>query len=62
MLDWAAYLALRIVDVDAGMPSRANEFRASFEDHVKNARNSAMRKLFAPLQWGFGRNGFTWER
>jgi len=62
MLDWAAYLALRIVDVDAGMPQRATEFRISFDDHVKNARNSAMRKMFAPLQWGFGRNGFSWER
>lgn len=62
MLDWAAYLALRIVDVDAGMPQRATEFRISFDDHVKNARNAAMRKLFSPLQWGYGRNGFTWER
>lgn len=61
MLDWAAYLALRIVDHDAGNPARANEFRASFEDHVRNARNSAMRKMFTPLQWGFGRNGFSWE-
>lgn len=62
MLDWAAYLALRIVDVDMGNPARANEFRASFEAHVKAARTNAMRKLFAPLQWGFGRNGFTWEK
>lgn len=62
MLDWAAYLALRIVDHDAGNPARANEFRASFEDHVRTARNNAMRKLFAPMQWGFGRNGFSWER
>lgn len=62
MLDWAAYLALRIVDHDAGNPQRANEFRASFEDHVRNARSSAMRKMFTPLQWGFGRNGFSWER
>lgn len=62
MLDWAAYLALRIVDHDAGDPGRANEFRASFEDHVKTARSNALRKLFAPTQWGFGRNGFAWER
>ena len=61
MLDWAAYLALRIVDVDGGMPARAAEFRASFEEHVKRARNTAMRKMFTPAQWGFGRNGFTWE-
>lgn len=62
MLDWAAYLALRIVDADAGFPARAAEFRASFELAVTEARKSAMRKLFAPAQWGFGRNGFTWER
>ena len=61
MLDWAAYLALRIVDVDAGMPSRAAEFRASFDASVKQARDAMMRKFFTPLQWGFGRNGFSWE-
>lgn len=61
MLDWAAYLALRIVDVDGGFQGRANEFRASFEDHVRRARNTAMRKMFTPAQWGFGRNGFSWE-
>lgn len=61
LLDWAAYLALRIVDDDAGNPKRANEFRASFEDHVRRARVTAMRKMFAPTPWGFGRNGFAWE-
>lgn len=60
MLDWAAYLALRIVDLDAGAPDRAEEFRLSFEAHVKEAKNIAMRKLFSPSQWGFGRNGFSW--
>jgi hypothetical protein len=62
MLDWAAYLALRIVDQDAGWKGRADEFRMSFEGHVAAARRSVMRKLFAPLQWGFGRNGFSWEK
>ncbi|MFZ9650041.1 MAG: hypothetical protein ACO29C_08115 [Fluviibacter sp.] len=61
MLDWAAYLALRIVDIDGGAPARAAEFRASFEAHVKEARDAAMRKMFSPMQWGFGRNGFSWE-
>lgn len=60
MLDWAAYLALRIVDDDAGSPARAREFAASFEDHVTKARNLAMRKMFAPTGWGFGRGGFSW--
>lgn len=62
MLDWAAYLALRIVDVDAGWTSRAIEFRQSFEATVAEARRIAMRKMFAPAHWGFGRNGFSWER
>lgn len=61
MLDWAAYLALRIVDDDAGSPSRAREFAASFDAHVTNARKLVMRKLFAPQPWGFGRGGFSWE-
>lgn len=62
MLDWAAYLALRIVDRDAGDPERAAEFKASFEAHVKEARLIAMRKMFTPMQWGFGRNGFSYQR
>lgn len=61
MLDWAAYLALRIVDDDAGAPRRAAEFRASFEEHVAEARKLAMRKMFAPSGWGFGGGGFSWS-
>jgi hypothetical protein len=60
MLDWAAYLALRIVDVDAGNPRRAAEFAQSFENHVQAARTMVMRKLFAPKPWGFGRGGWSW--
>ena len=61
MLDWAAYLALRIVDDDSGNIKRAGDFAASFNVHVAEARKLAMQKLFAPLPWGFGRNGFAWE-
>lgn len=61
MLDWAAYLCLRIVDHDLGDPGRAHEFRAMFEKNVDRARRDAMRKMFAPLGWSFGRNGFAWE-
>ena len=60
MLDWAAYLALRIVDHDLGDVNRAQEFKASFEDAVRKARNLSMRKMFTPLQHGFGRNGWSW--
>ena len=62
MLDYAAYLALRIADDDGGDWKRAEKFRQDFEAHVKAARTTVMRKLFAPLGWGFGRNGFSWER
>lgn len=62
MLDWAAYLALRIADHDAGDAPRAENYAKSFEAHAQVARNMAMRKLFAPTTWGFGRGGYTWER
>lgn len=62
MLDYAAYLALRIVDDDAGSPKRAADFKATFEESVKEAKKTAMRKLFAPIGWGMGRGGFSWER
>lgn len=61
LLDYAAYLALRIADHELGNPARAHEFRAMFEKHVTLARRDAMRKMFAPTGWGFGRNGFAWE-
>ena len=60
MLDWAAYLALRIVDHDLGDPARAEGFKASFEDFARKARLLAMRKMFTPLQHGFGRGGWSW--
>jgi len=62
MLDWAAYLALRIVDVDAGFPTRAREFADSFEAHVAAAKATVKRKLLAPVRWGFGQGGYSWER
>lgn len=62
MLDWAAYLALRIVDLDAGSPDRAREFQANFLAMVEDARRTTMRKLAAPHSWGVGAGGFTWER
>lgn len=57
-IDWAAYLAFRKADRDAEDLVRADRFQASFEAHVKEARLIAMRKMFTPMQWGFGRNGW----
>jgi hypothetical protein len=64
MIDWAAYLALSSVDTDvagSGADVRADKFAARFEQHCQDAKREVMRKLFTPLQWGFGSNGFTWE-
>lgn len=61
LLDWAAYRALRNLDSDAGGVEKAGAYKAEFDDMVKQARVDAMRKLFAPLGWGFGRGGFVWE-
>ena len=70
MLDWAAYLALRMPDIDAGdnALARAEAFRDSFEGpapyrsggHVGECIREMKRKLFTPMQWGFGRSGYSW--
>lgn len=60
LLDWAAYRALRNIDSDAGALEKAETYKKAFDDMVEQARTDALRKLFAPLQWGFGRNGFSW--
>lgn len=60
LLDWAAYRALRNIDSDAGAVEKADKYKTEFEAMVAQARTDALRKLFAPLQWGFGRNGFSW--
>ena len=61
LLDWAAYRALRNLDSDAGAVEKADKYKKEFDDMVEQARTDTLRKLFAPLQWGFGRNGFSWS-
>lgn len=64
MLDWAAYLALRSPDTDvagANAFQRAQDFANRFEVHCRDAWKIAMRKMFAPQEWSFGRNGWSWE-
>jgi hypothetical protein len=60
-LDYAASLALRIVDSDAGSPARAREFEESFERHVSRARRAVLRKLRPKAAFQFGRHGFSWS-
>jgi hypothetical protein len=64
ILDWAAYLALSNVDTDiAGgdAAGRADKFATRFDAAVLRAKKDALRKMFTPQQWGFGRNGWSWE-
>ena len=60
MLDWAAYLALRVGDHDAEDYKRALNFKGLFEESIDAAMKTARLKMFAPTLWGFGKNGFTW--
>jgi len=61
ILDWAAHLALRKVDRDAEDQARAEAFKQSYLAHVAEAQELAKRKTFTPMQWGFGRNGWSYE-
>lgn len=65
ILDWAGYLALRGPDLDvAGGDgfARAMDLRKSFMNTVEDCKRDMKRRMFTPLQWGFGRRGFSWER
>jgi len=59
-LDWAAYLALRIVDHELGDPARAMQFKQSFEQHVIDAKAEFQKKQFQPNVWAFGHSGFSY--
>lgn len=61
VLDWAAYLALRIVDRDAEDVGRAMTFRGTFQSHVTQARKEMLRKMFAPQGFDIGQHGFSWS-
>ena len=65
ILDWAGYLALRAPDLDiAGgdAATKANMLRKSFMDHCATAKADMQRRMFAPMTWAFGGNGYTYER
>lgn len=61
MLDWAAYLSLRIADDEAGDQKLAERYASTFEANTKKAMHDALKQMFAPRRWGFGRAGFAWE-
>jgi len=60
MLEWAAYRAQNTSDVD-GASTAADKHKTAFEDAVAGVLKDMRRKMFAPMQFQFGRNGFTWS-
>jgi hypothetical protein len=62
ILDWAAYLALRHVDVDRGDQKSAAAFAQSFQDHVDKALETLRVKQYAPMGWRFGGAGWSYTR
>lgn len=62
VLEWAAYRAQRTWDGDAGAPTTANDHLAAFNDAVQRAKQEARRKMFTPVSFRYGRNGFSYTR
>lgn len=61
-LQWAAHLATKNHDGDAGSSVQADKFKASYDDEIVNAMREIKRKLFANMVFRFGANAFSWVR
>lgn len=62
MLEWGAYRARRNWDIDSQDVPRADIHKTRFEEAVKECRADVMRKMWQPLHWGFGANGFSYVK
>jgi hypothetical protein len=60
MLEWAAYRALRNVDIDGEDRTKAEAHKKRFEEAIAECKKDIRRKLWQQEQWGFGGNGFTY--
>lgn len=60
MLEWAAYRALRNLDIDGEDRTKAEGHKKRFEDAVLECKKDIRRKLWQPEMWAFGDNGFTY--
>jgi hypothetical protein len=60
LLEWVAYRALRNWDVDGEDRQKAESHKTRFAECVEEAKQETKRKLFAPMQWQFGMNGFSY--
>lgn len=63
MLEWAAYRALRNWDVDAEAIEKSERHRKRFDEAVAECvKEIEQKKMFDPVRWQFGGNGFTYVR
>lgn len=60
MLEWAAYRAQCTSDID-GADAAAEKHMQKFERAVGEVLKDMRRKMFAPMQWLYGRNGWRWS-
>lgn len=60
-LEWAAYRALRNIDIDGEDRAKAEAHKKRFEEAVAECKRDMRRKLWQPEMWGFGGNGFTYQ-
>lgn len=60
LLEYAAYLALRISDIDLGDGPRAKDYLQTFEGRVEAVKKDMRDKMRQPLKWKFGRGGFSY--
>jgi hypothetical protein len=60
MLEWAAYRALRNLDIDGEDRTKAAAHKTRFEEAVAECKREMKSRMWQPLMWGFGSNGFTY--
>jgi len=60
MLEWAAYRALRNIDIDGEDRTKAEAHKKRFEEAIAECKRDIRRKLWQPEMWGFGGNAFTY--
>lgn len=58
MLEWAAYRALRNLDIDAEDRAKATAHKTRFEEAIAECKAEVKRKMFQPLSWSFGAAGY----
>lgn len=60
MLEWAAYRALRNLDIDAEDRAKAAAHKTRFDEAAAECKKEVLQKIFQPLTWAFGGGGYSY--